>query len=933
MNIRQKITLSILGLVIVVGGGVFSYFFITGQIKLGAQKITPSIKKVPYLIPAEAEFIPDRVIVKFKDRLALKSSYRSQKIKDEKTQKEINVSETMGISSVDFLNKKFNVKSASSMVSTKAFEKNIPPRFKNLFSFKIEKPVTQGLEIKKPIFVKTSKEKISTTKIIKKSPAIIRMEQIINEYQADPNVEYAEPSYVVKPELNPNDAYADSNGDGAWKRGSWQQPYDDLWALKKIKADMGWNTQIGKSSVTVAVIDTGVDYNHEDIASSIWSNQAEDADLKRANKIDDGDNGYLDDYRGWDFVGKDIFFGQQDNDPIDHFGHGTHVAGIIAAVGNNQKGIAGLAYGVKIMPLKVLDDNGLGTLDVVALALIYAADNGAKIVNLSLGGLTGFLGAGRSQIIADAVSYAYNKGVFIIAAAGNESADSYFFTPAQEPYVMAVAATDSEDKIASFSNGGEKIEVSAPGVDILSLRAAGTDMYRDGKNIVGERYYRASGTSMAAPFVAGLAALIASKTSVTNEEIRQFIINGVDDLGASGKDSEFGYGRINVEKTLSLIEKGTARIVNPELAGFLTFNPISKTVDIYGKTSDAYQLFVLKSDGTETLIGSGGRKISTGVLASLDTSKFTDGIIKLRLVVKNAQGNIVARDEGLTVIDNTLLFLTNLNVTPTIITPNGNSFNDSSTLSFNLSEDSLLSVVLTGNNTGVLPETTGDIPGLFSLGKHSFVWNGKNSFLKTAADGIYEFKIAVMDLGSHGEDGVIQTRASVRVKNTLLRDTFGGAIISSPRWQVISGNWSIRSGRLYQSQKTSSKRIFASEQEWADYTAATSCVIVSPKGACSLIFRVKDQKNFYAFEISDANKATLYKVVDGSWEKIKSKSISISTKKSYRLKVIAYGDSIKTYLGSSLMQNAADSAYLQGGIGLSTNKTNAFFDNIVVLNR
>ena len=138
MNIRQKITLSILGLVIVVGGGVFSYFFITGQIKLGAQKITPSIKKVPYLIPAEAEFIPDRVIVKFKDRLALKSSYRSQKIKDEKTQKEINVSETMGISSVDFLNKKFNVKSASSMVSTKAFEKNTPARFKNLFSFKIK---------------------------------------------------------------------------------------------------------------------------------------------------------------------------------------------------------------------------------------------------------------------------------------------------------------------------------------------------------------------------------------------------------------------------------------------------------------------------------------------------------------------------------------------------------------------------------------------------------------------------------------------------------------------------------------------------------------------------------------------------------------------------------------------------------------------------
>ncbi|HEX9009855.1 MAG TPA: S8 family serine peptidase, partial [Holophagaceae bacterium] len=192
--------------------------------------------------------------------------------------------------------------------------------------------------------------------------------------RADPNVEYAEVNHVASASGLPNDPFLGSSG-------TWGQPYQDLWGLQAIHAPAAWDTNSGNGMV-VAVIDTGVDYNHPDIAVNMWTNPGEIA----GNGIDDDGNGYVDDVRGMDFVGPDATHPKVGADPMDRHGHGTHAAGIIAATGNNGLGVVGVAWGAKIMALKGLDDHGSGLDTTLAPAIIYAAKNGADVINASWGG-------------------------------------------------------------------------------------------------------------------------------------------------------------------------------------------------------------------------------------------------------------------------------------------------------------------------------------------------------------------------------------------------------------------------------------------------------------------------------------------------------------------------------------------------------------------
>jgi len=233
------------------------------------------------------------------------------------------------------------------------------------------------------------------------SPSNKDLTRILNDFKAEPNVEFAEENKVVSVNSAPNDPYFLSYG-------SWGQPYDDLWGIKKIGAPTAWDTTAGAGTI-VAVVDTGIDYNHPDIASNIWVNTGEIP----GNGIDDDGNGYVDDVRGWDFIGSSYLNPTQSNNPIDHFGHGTHVAGTIAAAGNNGIGVIGVAWQAQVMAVKGLDDNGYGIDSTLSNALIYAANNGADVISNS------WAGQGTSQTIADAVSYAYNLGVVVVAAAGN----------------------------------------------------------------------------------------------------------------------------------------------------------------------------------------------------------------------------------------------------------------------------------------------------------------------------------------------------------------------------------------------------------------------------------------------------------------------------------------------------------------------------------
>ena len=333
-------------------------------------------------------------------------------------------------------------------------------------------------------------------------------------------------------------------------KGAWKQKYDNQWAIKRVGLTNDGKTawkKLGKSPkpVIVAVIDTGLDWNHLDIDwKNLWRNPKEIPN----NGKDDDRNGYIDDVIGWDFYGRH-------NKPWDHDGHGTIVAGIIAATQNNKVGMAGINPHAKIMVLKALNSFGHSRASYLAKAITYAVDNGARIINMSVGGKE------ITSIEKQAVKYAISKGVLIVVASGNEGVDVKNYGIAGLDGVLSVGATDLKDKRAGFSNWGAAIDIAAPGIDVLSLRARRTDTMRDipgveyknGANYVGKdkRYYRASGTSFAAPIVAGVASLVMSKhPRLSGEEVAQILKQTADDVDTPGVDQYSGHGIVNANKAL-----------------------------------------------------------------------------------------------------------------------------------------------------------------------------------------------------------------------------------------------------------------------------------------------------------------------------------------------------------------------------------------------
>lgn len=357
-----------------------------------------------------------------------------------------------------------------------------------------------------------------------------------------PGIAEARPELLLKITDLPSDTYVDPDGDGTWSSGAFGQSYPDLWGMKQVQAEKPWEYGVHGQDVVVAVIDTGVDRAHPDIQEVIWSNPGEIP----GNGVDDDGNGYVDDTWGYDFI-------SNDNQPTDGHGHGTHCAGTVASP-INTVGVVGLAPQAKIMAVKGLSDQGSGSDFGLAQAVMYAADNGAHILSNSWGGF------GNSPTLKDAFEYAHLMGATSIAAAGNDNVDLVNFIPANYPTVIAVAASDPNDNKASFSNFGDLIDVAAPGVAILSLRATGTDMYGDGSHTVDNFYLWANGTSMACPHVAGMAAMMISDdpTSFSPQTVRELVRASTDDLGEPGFDPYFGYGRINAAKAALLIVAGGA---------------------------------------------------------------------------------------------------------------------------------------------------------------------------------------------------------------------------------------------------------------------------------------------------------------------------------------------------------------------------------------
>ncbi|MDZ8139422.1 MAG: S8 family peptidase [Nostoc sp. DedQUE04] len=303
---------------------------------------------------------------------------------------------------------------------------------------------------------------------------------------------------------NSTNGYGLINGAAAVARAIGQNTFADVpdlggnnWGADLVKAPEVWAHGYTGKGVVVAVVDTGVDYNHEDLKNNIWTNSKEIA----GNGIDDDGNGYIDDNYGWNFA-------DQNNNTLDDNGHGTHVSGTIAGENNNY-GVTGIAYDAKIMPVKALDSSGSGSYSSISKGIRYAVDNGANVINLSLGG------GSSNRTLESAINYASSKGVIVVMAAGNDG-DSSPDYPARyaSKSGIAVGAVDKNNNLADFSNrsGTNPIAyVTAPGVKVYS-------------SVPNNQYATYSGTSMAAPHVAGIVALMLSANSnLTDAQVRQIV--------------------------------------------------------------------------------------------------------------------------------------------------------------------------------------------------------------------------------------------------------------------------------------------------------------------------------------------------------------------------------------------------------------------------
>ncbi len=339
-----------------------------------------------------------------------------------------------------------------------------------------------------------------------------KMDSILAELRKNPMVEYAEPNYVAQAFMVPNDPY-----------------YSYQWNFHGvdeggIDMEPTWDIATG-DGVIVAVIDTGIRVG---------------TDLQNTKFV-----------QGYDFV-------NDDNDPTDDNGHGTHVAGTIAQSTNNNEGVAGIAFNVYLMPVKVLDANGYGTYADIADGIYYAVDNGANIISMSLGGSSG------SSVLEDAVAYAYNHGVTVIAASGNDGAGQVSYPAAYDAYVIAVGATQYDKTLAPYSNYGSSLDLVAPGGN-LDVDQNG-DGYGDGIlqqtfqrtwwGSIQWGYYFYQGTSMATPHVSGVAALLYSLGVTSPDEIRNILQSTAIDLGDPGWDQYYGYGLINAYAAVQAAQGG-----------------------------------------------------------------------------------------------------------------------------------------------------------------------------------------------------------------------------------------------------------------------------------------------------------------------------------------------------------------------------------------
>lgn len=391
-----------------------------------------------------------------------------------------------------------------------------------------------------------------------------------NAFQLRPEVEFAELDRILTfQELIPNDPLYFSD----WS-----------WSLPKVSAPDAWSTTTGSSNVTIAILDTGVDGTHEDLISQMVP--------------------------GWNIY-------NNNSDTHDVHGHGTAVAGTAAASGNNGVGVASVCWGCRIMPVRISDNYGLATYSDIASGLVWAADHGARVANISYN-------VTDSSTVSKSASYFQKKGGVVTVASGNSGT---FDNTSDNPYVLTVGATDSTDTIYSWSNTGNNLDLVAPGFVYSTM--------------VGGGYTVAQGTSAAAPLVAGAAGLLFSlNPSLTPTQVQDILRQSADDLGTPGWDLSYGYGRLNLAKALTMagsLGAGDQTPPNDTIMAPTQGQKVSSTVSVVVNATDNVGVAKVELYVDGTLSGTSG---SAPFTIKWSTRKTPAGAHMLQSKAYDAAGNV-----------------------------------------------------------------------------------------------------------------------------------------------------------------------------------------------------------------------------------------------------------------------------------------------------
>jgi subtilisin family serine protease len=494
--------------------------------------------------------------------------------------------------------------------------------------------------------------------------ANLTADDLNNIQTSSAEIEYVQIAHKYKIDIVPNDQFI-----------------SEQWALDAIKAFDAWNITEGNDSVIVGIIDTGIDYLHPDLKNNIFVNSSEDInhngilDAGDLNGIDDDGNGFIDDVIGWDFTDRQGFpfdstggdYLTWDNNPADENGHGTNVAGIIAAESNNRIGISGIAPKIKILNLRAFDPTGNGEEDDVAAAILYAVKMKVKVINMSFGDDS------FSMVLRDVIKYAYSQNITLVGSSGNSSSELPHY-PSSYSEVISVGASTKEDYVASFSNTGSTIDLVAPGVGIYTTT-------------LNNAYTSINGTSAAAPFVSGVAALILSMKIFSPEEVKQIIKSTSDDITPAGWDLQSAAGRLNLFNALNVIAPASIRIISP-LQDFATDkDTLSITASVLSPYFVSYNLYYGKgynpAKWTSLLIDQ-KNQFSSKEIYSLNLSGLSDTVYTLRLIVELINGRTTEERVNF-YIDHTPPKLSVISVSPAY-------YGEKSTILAQISTDDLSSV-------------------------------------------------------------------------------------------------------------------------------------------------------------------------------------------------------------------------------------------------